>query len=132
MKTWVIWLVILLLLGYGFAQHKLKVVSEKPPTETNQAQAVTTQMKELKVTKAQIFKGNLLLVNKDYPVPSGGEVSEAVNLFEHKELLNGFIVLDKTIQMSPDLVQKFSKMIGAAENEGVSRFLISSGYREIS
>ncbi|WP_367618542.1 M15 family metallopeptidase [Paenibacillus andongensis] len=130
MKTWVIGLVLLLLLGYGFAQHKLKFVNEKPPIKTNQAQEVTTQMKELKVTEDQIFKGNLLLVNKDHPVPPSGEVSKAVNLLEHKELLNGFIVLDKTIQLSPDLVQKFSKMIGAAENDGVSQFLISSGYRD--
>lgn len=130
MKKWVFWLVILVLLGYGAAQHKLKVVNDKPPEDNNQAQEVTLQMNELKVTKDQIYKGNLLLVNKDHPVPPGGEESEAVNLFQHKELLNGFIVLDKTIQLSPSLVQKFSTMIGAAEKDGVSRFLISSGYRD--
>jgi D-alanyl-D-alanine carboxypeptidase len=130
MKKWVFVLVILLLLGYGVAQHKLKVVNEKPLEEANQSQKMTLQMNELKVTEDQIYKGNLLLVNKDYPVPLGGEESEAVNLFEHKELLKGFIVLDKTIRLSPSLVQKFSTMIGAAANDGVSRFLISSGYRD--
>ena len=130
MKKWVFWLVILVLLGYGAAQHKLKVVNDKPPEENNQAQELTLQMNELKVTKDQIYKGNLLLVNNDHPVPPGGEESEAVNLFQHKELLNGFIVLDKTIRLSPSLVQKFSTMIGAAEKDGVSRFLISSGYRD--
>ncbi|NOU85087.1 D-Ala-D-Ala carboxypeptidase VanY [Paenibacillus sp. LMG 31460] len=130
MKKWVLWLVILLLLGYGFSQHKLKVVNEKPPEEENQTQEVTSQMNELKVTKDQIYKGNLLLVNKDHPVPPGAEESEAVNLFKHKELVNGFIVMDKTIQLSPSLVQKFSKMIDAAANDGVNRFLISSGYRD--
>ncbi|MDF2649060.1 MAG: D-Ala-D-Ala carboxypeptidase VanY, partial [Paenibacillus sp.] len=130
MKKWVFWLVILVLLGYGAAQHKLKVVNDTPPEENNQAQEVTLQMNELKVIKDQIYKGNLLLVNKDHPVPPGGEESEAVNLFQHKELLNGFIVLDKTIRLSPSLVQKFSTMIGAAEKDGVSRFLISSGYRD--
>lgn len=130
MKKWVFWLVILVLLGYGAAQHKLKVVNDKPPEDNNQAQEVTLQMNDLKVTKDQIYKGNLLLVNKDHPVPPGGEESEAVNLFQHKELLNGFIVLDKTIRLSPSLVQKFSTMIGAAEKDGVSRFLISSGYRD--
>ncbi|MDQ0900102.1 D-alanyl-D-alanine carboxypeptidase family protein [Paenibacillus sp. V4I7] len=130
MKKWVFWLVILVLLGYGAAQHKLKVVNDKPPEENKQAQEVTLQMNELKVTKDQIYKGNLLLVNKDHPVPPSGEESEAVNLFQHKELLNGFIVLDKSIRLSPSLVQKFSTMIGAAEKDGVSRFLISSGYRD--
>ncbi|MDQ0876813.1 D-alanyl-D-alanine carboxypeptidase [Paenibacillus sp. V4I3] len=130
MKKWFFWLVILILLGYGAAQHKLKVVNEKPPEENNQAQEVTPQMNEIKVTKDQIYKGNLLLVNKDHPVPTGGEESEAVNLFKHKELVNGFIVMDNTIRLSPSLVQKFSKMIGAAANDGVNRFLISSGYRD--
>lgn len=130
MKKWFFWLVILVLLGYGAAQHKLKVVNDKPPEDNNQAQEVTLQMNDLKVTKDQIYKGNLLLVNKDHPIPPGGEESEAVNLFQHKELLNGFIVLDKTIRLSPSLVQKFSTMIGAAEKDGVSRFLISSGYRD--
>ncbi|NRF95505.1 M15 family metallopeptidase [Paenibacillus frigoriresistens] len=130
MKKWVLVIVIIILLGYGVTQHKLKVVNEKPTEEANQAQKVTSQMKELKVTKDQIYKGDLLLVNKEHPVPPGGEETDAVNLLEHKELLNGFIVLDKTIQLSPDLVQKFSKMIRAAENDGVSRFLISSGYRD--
>jgi O-antigen/teichoic acid export membrane protein len=37
MKKWVFWLVILLLLGYGVAQYKLKGVNEKPLEEDNQA-----------------------------------------------------------------------------------------------
>jgi D-alanyl-D-alanine carboxypeptidase len=132
MKKWVFWLVILILLGYGFAQHKLNVVKENPMDEDNLAQEVTIQKNEkmLKVTKAQIYKGNLLLVNKDHPVPPDGEQSDAVNLFQHKELMQGFIVLDKTIKLSPSLVHKFSTMIGAAANDGVSRFMISSGYRD--
>ncbi|SFE71185.1 D-alanyl-D-alanine carboxypeptidase [Paenibacillus algorifonticola] len=132
MKKWFLWLVILLLLGYGYAQHKQKIINGKSPEEGNQAQEVISQQNEhtIKVTKAQIYKGNLLLVNKDHPVPSGAEASDAVNLFQHKELLKGFIVLDNSIQLSPSLVQKFSTMIGAAANDGVSRFIISSGYRD--
>jgi zinc D-Ala-D-Ala carboxypeptidase len=132
MKKWVFWLVILLVLGYGVAQLKPKVFNEKPLEEDNQAQEVTSQKNKhtIKVTKDQIYKGNLLLVNKDHPVPSGGEATDAINLFQHKELMKGFIVLDKTIQLSPSLVQKFTTMIGAAAKDGVSRFLISSGYRD--
>jgi D-alanyl-D-alanine carboxypeptidase len=65
----------------------------------------------------------------DHPVPPGSEKSEAVNMFQHKELMKGFILLDNTIQLSPSLVQKFTTMIGAAAKEGVSRFLIISCYR---
>lgn len=130
MKKWFFCLVVLVLLGYGVAQLKLKAINEKPPGEDIQTQEVTSQMNELKVTKDQIYKGNLLLVNKDHPVPPDGEESEAVNLFQHKELVEGFIVLDKTIQLSPSMVQKFSTMIEAAKKNGVNQFLISSGYRD--
>ncbi|GGD55349.1 M15 family metallopeptidase [Paenibacillus nasutitermitis] len=133
MKKWFFWLVILLLLGYGLAQHKLRVVNDKPPQEDNQAQEIISQKNEvsIKVTKNQIYKGNLLLVNKDHPVPPVGEESEeAVNLFQNKELVKGFGLLDNTIQLSPRLVQKFSTMIETAKNDGVSHFLISSGYRD--
>ncbi|NHN29600.1 M15 family metallopeptidase [Paenibacillus agricola] len=131
MKKWFFSLVILVLLGYGVAQNPLKVFTEKPPVD-NQAQEGIPQRNELtlKVTKDQIYKGNLLLVNKDHPVPPGGKESEAANLFQHKELVKGFGLLDNTIRLSPSLVQKFSTMIGAAENEGISQFLISSGYRD--
>jgi D-alanyl-D-alanine carboxypeptidase len=134
MKKWVFWLIILLLLGYGYVQQKQKIVNEKSPeTEVNnQAQEVNLQKNEhtIKVTKDQVHQGNLLLVNKDHPVPSGDEESEAVNLSQHQELVQGFIFLDNTIRLSPSLLGKFSTMIRSAENDGVNHFLISSGYRD--
>ncbi|NQX64195.1 hypothetical protein [Paenibacillus qinlingensis] len=70
MKKWVFGLVLLLLLGYVVVQYKQEVISENLlPSVANQAQVVTPQMTELKVTKDQVNKGNLLLVNKDNPVP---------------------------------------------------------------
>ncbi|MFD0693490.1 hypothetical protein ACFQZT_05225 [Paenibacillus sp. GCM10027628] len=33
MKKWLFGLIILFLLGYGVAQHKLNVVNEKPPED---------------------------------------------------------------------------------------------------
>lgn len=132
MKKLLIGLVILLFLGYGVTQYKPKVDNEKLPEEYNQVQDEIPQKDELsiQVTKDQIYKGNLLLVNKDHPVPPGGEASEAVSLSKHPELENGFVLLDNSIRLSPNLVQKFSTMIEAAKNDGVSRFLISSGYRD--
>lgn len=131
MKKWFFWLAILVLLGY-VAQQKLKGVYEKPPEEDYQAQEGTPQKNELtiKVTKEQIYKGNLLLVNKDHPVPPRDEGSEAVNLFQHKELVKGFGLPDNTIRLSPSLAQKFTTMIAAAGKDGVRHFLINSGYRD--
>jgi D-alanyl-D-alanine carboxypeptidase len=132
MKKWVFGLVLLSLLGYGVAQYKPKVVNEKPSKEENQAQEVTPHRNEHTITvkKDQIYKGELLLVNKNHPVPPGGEEYEEVNLSQHRELVQGFILLDKTIQLSPSLLMKFSTMIGDAANDGVNRFIISSGYRD--
>ncbi|MBW7454820.1 D-alanyl-D-alanine carboxypeptidase family protein [Paenibacillus sepulcri] len=132
MKKWIFGLIILLLLDFGFAQHKLKVIDKKSTEEDHQAPEVTPvkNVLTIQVTKDQIHKGNLLLVNKDHPVPSGDEAAEAVNLSQHEELLNGFGLLDNTIKLSPSLAQKFTTMVEFAENDGVNHFLISSGYRD--
>lgn len=133
MKKWIFGIVIiLLLLSFGAAQHETKVINEELLEKAYQVQEVIPQKNKitLKVTTDQIYTGNLLLVNKDHPVPQGAAESKAVNLFQHKELVQGFSLLDKTIQLSPSMVKKFSTMIEAAEKKGVSQFLISSGYRD--
>lgn len=84
----------------------------------------------LKVNRDQIYQGNLLLVNKSYPVHSEFEASEAVNLFQNRELVKHIGLLDNSIRLSPDLAEQLSVMTEAAAEEGVSRFLISSGYRD--
>ncbi|TXK80369.1 VanY-A/VanY-F/VanY-M family D-Ala-D-Ala carboxypeptidase [Paenibacillus sp. N3.4] len=131
MKKWVFWLFILSLLGYEIAQQKTKVVNEKQEKITYQAQETTPARNELtiNVTKDQIYQGNLLLVNKEHPVHQEGVASGVVNLFQHKELVKGYGLLDNTIRLSPSLVQKFTTMIEAADKEGVRHFLINSGYR---
>jgi D-alanyl-D-alanine carboxypeptidase len=132
MKKWVFWLVLLLLIGYEATQQIPGVVNEKQRGEVYQAQEATPQRGELtiKVTKNQIYQGNLLLVNKEYPVHQEGVASDMVNLFQHKELVKGYGLLDNRIRLSRSVVQKFSTMIGAAGKEGISHFVISSGYRD--
>lgn len=129
MKKWFFVLVILLLLDYGY---KPIIVNEKPSMEDNNAQEVSPQRSEhtITVNKDQIYKGDLLLVNKDHPVPKEGEESEVINLFQHRDLVQGFVLLDKTIRLSSNLLKKFTTMIGAAANDGVNQFIISSGYRD--
>lgn len=84
----------------------------------------------IKVAKDLIYQGNLVLINKEYPVNQVGIKSDVVNLFQHKELVKGYVLLDNTIRLSQSVVQAFSTMIDAAEKEGVRHFLISSGYRD--
>ncbi|ASS74364.1 D-Ala-D-Ala carboxypeptidase VanY [Tumebacillus algifaecis] len=129
MKKVYFWLAILLLIGYGIVQYKLK--DEKQSEIDVQVQEAASQKegRTIQVTKDQIFKGDLLLVNKDHPVPPEGEEPGAVNLSQHPELVKGFSLLDNTIQLSPRLLQNFTSTLRAAEKEGVSHFLITSGYR---
>lgn len=132
MKKWWIGLVILIILGYGAAQYKPKVDPTQVSVEDFQAQDKVPRENGLsiRITQDQIYKGNLLLVNKDHPVPPEAEASGAVNLSKHLELVNGFVLLDNSIRLSPNLAQTFSTMIEAAKLDGVNRFMISSGYRD--
>jgi D-alanyl-D-alanine carboxypeptidase len=152
MKKGLFWLFMLLLLGYGAAHLKKANVAnktssavtegatartepaakEEPMKEDKQNQESALQKNELtlKITNDQIYKGNLLLVNQDHRVPKQGEASEELNLYQHKELVKGFGLLDSTIQASPDLVEKFTVMIRAAAKQGVRHFIINSGYRD--
>ncbi|PET75598.1 D-Ala-D-Ala carboxypeptidase VanY [Bacillus sp. AFS001701] len=82
------------------------------------------------ITKEQVYQGNLLLINKKYPVHKESIKSDVVNLFTHKELIKGYELLDTKIELSEDVARKFSKMIVAARKEGVRHFTINSGFRD--
>lgn len=137
MKKWVFCLFVLLLLGYGFTKFKtdmsgLPDVSKLRMESANMPEADTqTDGFTIEVSQEMIFQGDLLLVNKDHPVPDDlNPESEAVSLVRNPELIDGFFgVPDNTVQLSPRLVDKFRTMVKDAAQEGVVHFLISSGYR---
>jgi D-alanyl-D-alanine carboxypeptidase len=84
----------------------------------------------IKLAKDQVYKGNLLLVNKEYPVREEGIKSDIVVLYQNKDLMEGYGLLDTKIQLSKSVAQAFQKMIQAAAKDKVNHFLISSGYRD--
>ncbi|KOO51541.1 VanY-A/VanY-F/VanY-M family D-Ala-D-Ala carboxypeptidase [Viridibacillus arvi] len=90
----------------------------------------STNIEKKEITKEQIYKGDLLLVNKDYPVQKGSIKSDIINLFQNKELISGYGILDRNLRLSKEIVYKFLKVVDAAEKDGVSHFLISSSYRD--
>jgi D-alanyl-D-alanine carboxypeptidase len=94
------------------------------------AQTLEIDGLSIHVKNEQIYKGNLLLVDRDHAVPPEVTGETAVNLFRHKELTKGFGLLDDTVRLSPYLTQKFSKMVSAAAKDGVDHFVINSGYRD--
>ncbi|MGE6378164.1 VanY-A/VanY-F/VanY-M family D-Ala-D-Ala carboxypeptidase [Peribacillus muralis] len=89
-----------------------------------------TQQKE--ISKEQIYQGNLLLVNSEYPVHQKSVKSDILDLFGHKELTKGYGILDSEMKLSENVAQEFLKMISAAEKDGVHHFLINSGYRDLN
>nr|WP_233167302.1 M15 family metallopeptidase [Paenibacillus roseus] len=85
---------------------------------------------KLTISSDEVRKGSLLLINRQYPVSEDGVLPEIVSLFQRKDLVKGFGILDNSVQLPLDLVQKFSVIVESAKNDGVTHFLITSGYRD--
>ncbi|OAB36707.1 D-Ala-D-Ala carboxypeptidase VanY [Paenibacillus macquariensis subsp. defensor] len=133
MKKWAFLLVIVILLfGFEVMKQEPEVASNKLSIEDDLAQETIDQDNNhsIEVGIDQIYQGDLLLVNKQYPVHPAGVTSDVVNLFQNKELVRGYGLLDNTIQLSRRVVQQFKVMIDKAARDGVRHFLISSGYRD--
>ncbi|WP_459500548.1 M15 family metallopeptidase [Bacillus sp. C1] len=131
MKKWVfIFLFILctVCVGIYIAPLFQKEINVKIIENDNKVKAANTEKKE--ITKEQVHKGDLLLVNKDYPVKKDSIRSDIINVFQNPELVRGYVVLDRSLRLSKDIVKKFLKIVDAAEKEGVQHFLINSGYRD--
>ncbi|MGG6360921.1 VanY-A/VanY-F/VanY-M family D-Ala-D-Ala carboxypeptidase [Peribacillus frigoritolerans] len=130
MKKWGFLLVFALILVFIFkilpiSQDKV----ENQIYEQNDNTAPENSQK-IEITEEQIHQGNLLLVNSEYAVEQAGIQSDIINLFTHKGLTAGYQLPNNAIKLSEEIAEKFSEMIAAAEEDGVSNFLISSGYRD--
>ncbi|TPG83568.1 VanY-A/VanY-F/VanY-M family D-Ala-D-Ala carboxypeptidase [Brevibacillus laterosporus] len=131
MKKWVFFSLFILCtvcVGINIAPLFQNGVDVKIVKKDDKVASTRTEKKE--ITKEQIYKGDLLLVNKDYPIQPDSIKSDIINVFQNKELVRGYVVLDRNLRLSIDIVKKFLKVVDAAEKEGVHHFLISSGYRD--
>jgi D-alanyl-D-alanine carboxypeptidase len=91
----------------------------------------TSENIKIEITEEQIYQGNLLLINSEYPVHPDSIKTDIINLFNHNELTKGYGLLDSNIYLSKDIAQKFSQMVvDAAEKKGINNFMITSGFRE--
>ena len=135
MKKW--GFLFLLCLGFVFInkalffQEKVEIQNHDQNPEDhldNRGTSESTQTKT--VTNEQIYQGNLLLFNSKYPVRQESVKSDIVNLSKHNELINGYGLLETNIYMSKGIAQKFSEMVNDAVKQGVSHFIINSGYRD--
>ncbi|WP_458352321.1 VanY-A/VanY-F/VanY-M family D-Ala-D-Ala carboxypeptidase [Peribacillus frigoritolerans] len=129
MKKWGFLLIFALFLVFIF---KILPISQDKVEyqlyEQNDNTAIENSQK-IEITEEQIHQGNLLLVNSEYAVQQTGIQSDIINLFTHKELNAGYQLLNNEIKLSEEIAEEFKEMMAAAEEEGVSNFLISSGYR---
>jgi zinc D-Ala-D-Ala carboxypeptidase len=82
-----------------------------------------------KIEEEQIYQGNLLLINIEYPVHKESMKSDVINLSAHNELTKDYGLLNSEMYLSEDVAREFSEMIAAAKKEGVLNFLITSGFR---
>ncbi|KGE20137.1 hypothetical protein PWYN_12960 [Paenibacillus wynnii] len=133
MKKWGFFIFIVLLLGYAviltteyFGQQQENTLKDYGDQGISQQNYKTIKI----VPKDQVYQGDLLLVNKDHPVHQEGVKSDIVNLFEDKDLTQGYVLLDHNIELSKHVAQEFQRMVQAADQEGINHFLISSGYRD--
>ena len=122
MKKWVFLVIIILLLG-------IKAINIAPSTQQTDEVAKEEQF-TIDVTQDQVYQGDLLLVNKKYPVRQDSVKSDIVRLFEQRDLVQGYGLLDSNIELSKRVTQKFLKMVEAAHKDGVNHFMINSGYRD--
>ncbi|MFE4813207.1 D-alanyl-D-alanine carboxypeptidase family protein [Peribacillus simplex] len=128
MKKWVVLFVLFLLLAREVSQYKSD--GDFQNIDERHGLRVPKENVTLEIAKDQVYQGNLLLVNKEHPVHRGGIKSDVVNLFQHKELIEGYGLLDERIRLSQGVAEKFLEMVRAAEKDNVRHFIISSGYRD--
>ncbi|MBM7566320.1 M15 family metallopeptidase [Paenibacillus sacheonensis] len=139
MRKWFLLLAALLLMAVFYYRFTAPPDFEPPTEQADSGNEPNTPVKEtgpppkielaIPVDAGQVHEGDLLLVNEQIAVPPNDADAEAVNLYQHKELLDGFGLLDNSIRLSPDLTHKFAAMIKDAAKVGVNHFLINSGYR---
>lgn len=82
------------------------------------------------ITEEQIYQGNLLLVNSEYPVHSESIKSDVIKLSTQNEWTKDYGLLNNEIYLSEDVARRFSEMIAVAKKEGVHNFSITSGFRD--
>lgn len=109
----------------GESGKVLEVQTRQTPT----AEAGASDRMSIHITKDQVYKGNLLLVNKEYAVPKQGADLKNIRLSGTKELSSRFNLADNTVQLTELMAERLAVMFEAAEEDGVKHFRINSGYR---
>lgn len=95
-------------------------VSDFPITNTREAQ----------VTRADLLKGGLLLVNRWHEMPADYTLVEGDLKSVGVETSYRVPVRDANVTLLPTAIQALDKMIAAAKADGMEHFIIREGYRD--
>lgn len=71
---------------------------------------------------------NLILVNQQHPIRQDQLPTDLVNLFEHQRT---YTLFSSDIQLRAHVATALQQMINAANTEGVTQFIVMSGYRNL-
>ncbi|WP_223592430.1 VanY-A/VanY-F/VanY-M family D-Ala-D-Ala carboxypeptidase [Neobacillus bataviensis] len=139
MKKWGFLLILLLCLGLifvnmePFSESNVKIQNyDQSEIDIAEGGRISGNTQKIKVTEDQIYQGDLLLVNSEYPVHQESIKSDIVNLSANYELAQGYVLLGSDIYLSEDIAHKFSEMVAAAEKDGLQNFAITSGFRDFN
>jgi len=131
MKKWVFisfFIACTVCVGFYISPLFQKEIDVKIVGKDELVKAANTERKE--ITKEQIYKGDLLLVNRDYPVKKDSIRSDIINVNHNSELVRGYVIFDRNLRLSKYVVKKFLNVVDVAGKDGVQHFLMSSGYRD--
>ncbi|CAM4091334.1 VanY-A/VanY-F/VanY-M family D-Ala-D-Ala carboxypeptidase [Lederbergia lenta] len=135
MKKWGFFLFLIACLCLAFvyitliSQDKVEIQQIDPEKDALDYQGHSERIQQEEITKEQIYQGNLLLVNNEYPVHEESIKSDVVNLSIHNELTEGYVLLGSEIYLSKEIAHIFSEMITDARKDGLHSFATTSGFR---
>lgn len=134
MKKWAVFLVVFMCFGVAIdalaslQQDEVKIKNAgSEPVENVDANSTQT----VEVDKDEVYRGELVLINKTHPVAQEGVKNDMITLMNEEELTKGYGLLNTDITFSKSVTHQFSKMIDAARKDDVHHFIINSGYRSL-
>ncbi|UJF28433.1 D-alanyl-D-alanine carboxypeptidase family protein [Planococcus sp. 107-1] len=130
MKKWgfLLFIIIIFFIGGQVYSPSLDIELKSQLSSYEQVKN-SKELEEVQVGEHQLYEGDLLLVNRENAAEKHGIKKDLVDLPSHPELIEGFSLYENQLFLSKDITEKFSKMMADAQADGVSNFIITSGYR---
>lgn len=132
MNKWLFRVVLVIVIVYSLGKLPLWDTNEIRETGSQIVignQPASEDKPSIRLERADVYKGELLLINLQHPVPKNRIPNNVVKLIHHPELLTGVGLLDADIELPLEQLQRFSEMADAARADGITGLMVNSGYR---